>query len=104
MQGLVYADEFSVTFFNALGNTVRTIDQDNYAELAEEVDEALITGGLRADEMVIWDGRANNGNMVPSGTYYFVVNFIMYIRDYQTDGIIGTDRYEFNDYVVVVRE
>ena len=102
IQGLPYADEFSVSFFNSLGNTVRTITDENVDEL--EVDEALITNGLREDEMVIWDGRASNGNMVPSGTYYFVVTFIMHLRDYQTGEITRTDSYEFKDYVVVVRE
>jgi len=104
MQGLVYADEFEVIFLNSLGNEVRTINQDNYSVLEENIDESLITGGLRADEMVIWDGRSNNGNMVPAGTYYYVVTFIMYIRDYQTDQVIGQDPYEFKDYVVIVRE
>ena len=54
--------------------------------------------------MVIWDGRAGNGNLVASGTYYFVVTFIMYQRDYLTDEINGSDKYEFKDYVVVARE
>ena len=40
------------------------------------VDQGLINNGLREDEMVVWDGRASNGNMVPSGTYYFVLTFI----------------------------
>ncbi len=102
MQGLVYADEFSISFLNSLGSTIRTINQDNIDEL--EIDPSLITDGLRADEMVIWDGKAENGNLVASGTYYFVVTFIMYQRDYQTEGITGTDIYEFKDYVVVVRE
>ena len=91
IQGLIYADEFSVSFFNSLGNTVRTITDKNVAEM--EIDISLISNGLRDDEMVIWDGRATNGNMVPSGTYYFVVTFKIY-----------QDSYVFNDYVVVVRE
>ncbi len=33
-----------------------------------------IPGGLRDDELVIWDGKSNNGNMVPAGTYYYVLN------------------------------
>ncbi len=102
MQGLVYADEFSISFLNSLGSTIRTINQDNIDELV--IDPSLITDGLREDEMVIWDGKADNGNLVSSGTYYFVVTFIMYQRDYQTDEITGTDTYEFKDYVVVVRE
>ncbi len=102
MQGLPYADEFEVSFFNSLGNIVRTIDQDNVDELV--IDPSLIINGLRDDEMVIWDGRADNGNPVPSGTYYFVVTFIMHQRDYQTGEITRTDTYEFKDYVVVVRE
>jgi len=102
MQGLVYADEFTITFINSLGSIVRTIDQDNYAEM--EWDEGLVEGGLREDEMVIWDGRADNGNLVASGTYYFVVTFIMYQRDYLTGEINGSDKYEFKDYVVVARE
>jgi hypothetical protein len=102
MQGLVYADEFSITFLNSLGSSVRTINQDNIDEL--DVDESLITDGLRADEMVIWDGKADNGNLVASGTYYFVLTFIMYHRNYETGEKTGTDTYEFKDYVVVVRE
>jgi len=104
MQGLVYADEFSVSFVNSLGSTVRTIDQKNYEEL--EWDESLVLGGLKEDEMVVWDGRANNGNLVPSGTYYFVVTFRVYEKDPVTGAIIdeNTQLHNFKDYVVVVRE
>jgi CHU_C Type IX secretion signal domain len=102
MQGLPYADEFSVSFFNSLGNTVRTITQDNVDLM--EIDPGLIANGLRDDEMVIWDGLSDNGNPVPAGTYYYVVTFIMYQRDYQTGAITRTDSYEFKDYVVVVSE
>jgi hypothetical protein len=102
MQGLVYADEYSVTFFNALGKPVRTVNQDNVGEM--EVDESLITNGLSDDEMVIWDGKADNGNYVPSGTYYYVVTFILYQRDYPSGEVTQKDSYNFKDYVVVVRE
>jgi hypothetical protein len=91
MQGLVYADEFKVTFLNSLGNIVRTITQDNIGEM--EIDPSLITNGLSADEMVVWDGKANNGNPVPAGTYYYVVTFTIYQKDY-----------DFKNYVVVARE
>lgn len=90
MQGLPYADEFSVSFFNSLGSTVRTITHENVQEI--EVDPSLITGGLREDEMVVWDGRASNGNPVPSGTYYFVVSYITYElegpRDFNKTGYV----------------
>jgi hypothetical protein len=91
MQGLVYADEFSISFFNALGNTVRTINNRNVDQL--EVDEGLVNNGLGEDEMVVWDGRAENGNYVPSGTYYYVITF-------------GKDAIDitYKGYVVVVRE
>jgi hypothetical protein len=102
MQGLVYADEFSISFFNSLGNTVRTITDKNVDEL--EVDGSMIANGLKEDEMVVWDGRASNGNLVPSGTYYYVVTFIMHHRDYLTGDIVGTESYEYKDHVVVVRE
>jgi len=88
MQGLVYADEFSVTFVNSLGSTIRTITQDNIDEL--EVDESLISGGLRDDEMVVWDGRASNGNLVAPGTYYFVLEYVK-----------NDVSYPFKDYVIV---
>jgi hypothetical protein len=91
MQGLVYADEFSISFFNSLGNTVRTINNRNVDRLV--VDESLINNGLREDEMVVWDGRAENGNYVPSGTYYFVITF-------GKDAVNIT----YKGYVVVVRE
>jgi len=103
MQGLAYADEFEVIFLNSLGNEVRTINQDNYSGLEEHIDESLITGGLRDDELVIWDGRSNNGNMVPAGTYYFVATLTMYMRD-QSEAITGSYDYEFPDYVVVERD
>lgn len=103
MQGLPYADEFSVSFFNSLGSTVQTISNENI-DVEVEVDPSLIAGGLREDEMVIWDGKASNGNPVPSGTYYYVVTYITHQRDYITDEIVRTDSYEFSDYVVIVRE
>ncbi len=95
MQGLIYAEDFTFRVFNSLGNTVRTVTRAD-AE-AMEVDESLIRGGLREDEMVVWDGRANNGNLVPSGTYYYVINFF-------TGETAGNKGYEYSDYVVVVRE
>jgi hypothetical protein len=96
MQGLPYADEFTITFINSLGSTVRTIDQDNVSEI--DVDESLIEGVLREDETVVWDGRANNGNLVASGTYYYVLEYVVY-----QDGEPYKPK-PFNDYVVVVRE
>jgi len=90
MQGLMYADEFSVTFFNSLGNTVRTMTNENLDEL--DVDPGLIVD-LREDELVVWDGRSENGNIVPDGTYYYVVH---YIKD-RVD-------YTYKDYVVVLRD
>jgi hypothetical protein len=95
MQGLPYADEFSISFFNSLGSTVRTITHENVDELY--VDPGLISNGLREDEMVVWDGRASNGNMVPSGTYYYVLTFIT-----QEDG--KAIPFDFPGYVVVERE
>jgi hypothetical protein len=103
MQGLPYADEFSVSFFNSLGSTVQTITNENI-DVELEVVPDLINNGLRDDEMVVWDGRASNGNPVPSGTYYFVVTYITHQRDYLTGEIVRTDKYEFSDYVVIVRE
>ena len=91
MQGLPYADAFTLTFINSLGSTIKTITQDNVAEM--EVDESMIEGGLREDEMVVWDGRADNGNMVASGTYYFVLEYIK-----------NDVSYTAKDYIVVVRE
>ena len=102
MQGLPYADEFTVSFFNSLGNLVRTITHENVDEIV--VDPALILNGLRADEMVIWDGRSKNGNLVPSGTYYYAGTYTMYQTDYLSGEIIRKDIYPFKDYVVVVRE
>ncbi|MEA3462802.1 MAG: gliding motility-associated C-terminal domain-containing protein, partial [Bacteroidota bacterium] len=95
MQGLPYADEFSISFFNSLGSTVRTINNENVDEL--DVDPSLILNGLRDDEMVVWDGRASNGNPVPSGTYYFVLTYI-------THEIDGNYTFDIKGYVVVERE
>ena len=58
------------------------------------IDPSLITNGLRDDEMVVWDGRAKNGNLVPAGTYYYVLNFTVYQIDYPP----------LKGYVVVERE
>lgn len=102
MQGLKYADRFSISFFNALGNTVRTIASETLEEL--EVDEALIAGGLKEDEMVVWDGRAGNGNLVPSGTYYYVVTFSIDQREPGSGTIYRTDDYKRTGYVVVNRD
>ncbi len=91
MQGLGYSDEFSISFFNALGKTVKTTTHENVDEM--DVDLSLISGGLREDEIVVWDGDNDNGKPVPSGTYYYVVNFVQY-------GI----SYDFKGYVVVARD
>jgi hypothetical protein len=71
-----------------------------------EVDESLISGGLKEGELVVWDGLSNNGNPVPSGTYYFVINLVKYPRDWQTGNIIDgePDIFEYKDYVVVMRD
>ncbi len=95
MQGLPYADEFSISFFNSLGSTVRTINNENVDEL--DVDPGLIYNGLREDEMVVWDGLSSNGNPVPSGTYYFVVSYTTYEID-------GPSTFDITGYVVVERE
>jgi hypothetical protein len=102
MQGLAYADEFQIRFFNALGSTVRTVTHETVDELV--VDESLIAGGLREDERVVWDGLSDNGNPVPSGTYYYVINFILYQRDWETGNITRKVPYEFKEYVVLMRD
>jgi hypothetical protein len=103
MQGLPYADEFQISFFNALGNLVRTITNETVGEL--EVNESMIADGLKVDEMVVWDGRSNNGNLVPSGTYYFVINIVRHQRDPVSGEIIKfVPGEEYTDYVVVVRD
>ena len=88
MQGLIYAEDFTFRVFSALGNTVRTVTRQDAENM--EVDPSMIQGGLREDEMVVWDGRSDNGTMVPAGTYYFVISF------YYADAT-----YEYKDYVVV---
>ena len=72
IRGLAEANEWSISIFNSLGNSVRTINQDNVSEI--EFDPGSIPGGLKKDEKVVWDGKANNGNLVPPGTYYYVLN------------------------------
>jgi hypothetical protein len=90
MQGMKYADEFTITFFNSLGNTVRTITNENVGDI--EVDYSLIMD-LREDELVVWDGRSENGTLVPSGTYYYAVEYIKDGKEYPN-----------TDYVVVLRD
>ena len=85
------ADLFSIVFFNSLGNTVRTITQDNVGEI--DVDEAVINNGLREDETVGWDGLSENGNLVPTGTYSYVVKYIF-----------SNDVDEYSDYIVVLHD
>lgn len=83
IRGLAEADEWSISIFNSLGNTVRTINQDNVSEIM--FNPGSIQGGLRDDEMVVWDGKANNGNLVPAGTYYYVLNAMISQLDESTD-------------------
>ena len=84
-----------MSIFNALGNSVRTINQDNVSEIV--YNPGAIPGGLRDDEMVIWDGRSNNGNFVPPGTYYYVLNLSMD----QLGPANETDTDEQKRYIVV---
>lgn len=92
MQGLNETHvEFSLTFFNGIGKPVRTMTDQNLIDL--EIDETLINPGLAIDEMVVWDGRNESGNLVPSGTYYYVLTYKY--KDVP---------YDFTDIVVVVRD
>ena len=93
IRGLAEATEFSMSIFNALGNSVRTIDQDNVSEI--DYNPATIPGGLRDDEMVVWDGKSKNGNIVPPGTYYYVLN----VKIVQLDKSVDTP--EKKHYIVV---
>jgi hypothetical protein len=102
MQGLPYADDFTFTVFNSLGSLVRTVSKAEAESMSE--DDSGILNGLAVDEMVVWDGRANNGNFVPSGTYYYVITFYMDEINYQTGAVEGTTKDEIPGYVVVVRE
>ncbi|MFZ5939383.1 MAG: gliding motility-associated C-terminal domain-containing protein [Bacteroidota bacterium] len=63
--GLKYVDEFEMHIFNSWGVPVRTITQD----MVDPSD--LITQGTVEDELKLWDGTGENGNVVPEGTYYF---------------------------------
>jgi hypothetical protein len=91
---LTEGDEFSITFFNALGRRVQRITNENIDEVVY-YDEAMIPGGLEDYEAVVWDGISENGNPVPSGTYYYVIRIVKY----QEDGSI--DKPEVKHYVVV---
>ena len=93
IRGLAEATDFSMSIFNALGNSVRTITKANVGEIV--IQPGSIPGGLRDDEMVVWDGKSNNGNMVPAGTYYYVLNVTM------KQDIGGTDTPEWKHYIVV---
>ena len=101
MQGLKYANQFTIMFFNAIGNTVRTITEENIDQL--DVDESLIRNGLKEDEMVVWDGTSDNGKPVPGGTYYYVVTFTLDQHDPVTGEVTRTDSYNKKGYVVVKR-
>jgi len=101
MRGLVDATEFRVTFFNSLGNTVREVDQNNVHDI--DFDPAAVQGGLRDDELVVWDGLARNGNPAPSGTYYYQVTGSIDQVDPQGN-VTGTDRFEYTGFVVLQYE
>ena len=101
-QGLVDA-EFSISFFNALGRTVRTFTHETISELDYIIKDEIrdwIDPEDGGDEMVVWDGKAKNGTMVPPGTYYYVVSIKMDQKDH-LGNIISTDHHEEKDYVVV---
>ncbi len=89
---------FTITFFNNLGRTIREITQDNVGEV--DYDPTSIPGGLMPDELVVWDGKVN-GNVVTSGTYYYVLE--VEIDQVDDEGnITQTDAPEpYKGYVVV---
>ncbi len=99
IRGLADATEFSISIFNALGRQVRVITQDNIDDIG--YDPALIPGGLRDSEAVIWDGRASDlETIVPAGTYYYVISIMVEQVDDQGN-VIDTDRQEEKHYIVV---
>jgi hypothetical protein len=98
IRGLADATRFEITFFNNLGKTVRKVTQETAGEI--HYDPTKIPGGLREDELVVWDGLATNGKTVPSGTYYYVVSMAIDQKD-DKGNVLGTDRYEYKDYIVV---
>jgi hypothetical protein len=103
MRGLQSADEFTITFYNNLGKLVREVTQNNVSEI--RYDESMIPGGLRGDELVVWDGykSADSKDPVPSGTYYYAVSLMIHQVDY-LGNITSTDQYDYTGHVVLVQE
>lgn len=99
IRGLADATEFSITIFNALGRMVRQITHENIGDI--EYDPALIPGGLRDGEAVIWDGTARDKKtIVPAGTYYYVISMMVEQVD-DAGNVTDTDTQEEKHYIVV---
>ncbi len=90
--------EFTISIFNALGRTVRVITHENVDEIEYVMDKHPLNPGDQ--ETVVWDGLAANGNLVPPGTYYYVVEMMIEQKD-NLGNVTGTDRQEHKDYIVV---
>ncbi len=88
---------FKITFYNNLGRTILKVNQDDADQMV--YDPTSIPGGLKPDELVVWDGMVN-GNVVPAGTYYYAVHMEVDQVDDQGN-IIDTDVYDDTGYVVV---
>jgi len=81
---------FTINIYNAVGNLVRKITQDDEFTLPASMDIPL-----KPDERIVWDGLSANGSKVQPGIYYYGMEYytiILNSQQVEINRVTGTPR------------